>query len=130
MKNLFFLLLALTFFAGCSDDEDDDIQVCTNFQVGDSIDLPGSTETLFIDAVYQDNRCPCNAVCFVEGGIGIRLLTATNDTLLIGKGDSTVPNDSLSFDGRLLILQEVTTREVCNPADLTQGDYCADFRIE
>lgn len=129
MKNLFFLLLAISFLTGCSDD-DDNTQVCTNFQVGDSIDLPGSTETLFIDAVYQDNRCPCNAVCFVAGGIGFRLLTAANDTLLIGKGDNTVPNDSLTFDGRLLILGEVTTREVCNPADLSPSDYCADFRVE
>ncbi len=92
--------------------------------------LPGNSGELFIDAVYQDNRCPCNALCIVAGGVGFRLLTAANDTLLIGKGDGTVPPDSLRYDGHLLILREVTNATVCDPGDLAQNEYCADFSVE
>lgn len=130
MKNVFFLLLltALT-FTSCADD-DDNSGACTNFQVGDSIDVPGTSESLFIDAVYQDNRCSCGLACIIGGGVGYRLLTPANDTLLIGFGDNSVPADTVYYNGQLLRLVNITHREICEFSDLGQSDYCADFVFE
>lgn len=127
-RSLLLAFCAATLLFSCG--EDDDFAPCNDFKVGDSITVPGTTETLLVDAVYQDNRCPCNALCITAGGIGYRLITPSNDTLLIGRGDQTVPADSLQFNGRVLRLVNVSHRDICDPGALTQADYCADFRFQ
>ena len=78
----------------------------------------------------QENRCPCNAVCITAGGVGVRLLSSANDTLLIGEGDQTAPDDTLLYKGFTLRLRSIDHRLICNPAELEQDEYCLDFAWE
>lgn len=127
MKQLFLFACLLFALASCDDDDDANAFTCTADQVGDTILLPDDSESLTIDAIFQDNRCPCRADCFVAGGVGIRLLSSANDTLLIGVGDNTAPDSTLTYNGFNLRLLSVTHREVCDFSELAQNDYCAEF---
>jgi hypothetical protein len=127
MKQLFIFTCLLFSFTACQDDDDANTFNCTADKVGDTILLPDSSESLTIDAIFQDNRCPCLANCIVAGGVGIRLLSSANDTLLIGVGDNTSPDSTLTYNGFNLRLSSVTHREVCDYSVLAQSDYCAEF---
>lgn len=127
MKQLLLLAYLLLVFTSCQDDDDANGFSCTADQVGDTVLLPDDSEVLLIDAVVQDNRCPCNALCITAGGVGVRLLSSANDTLLIGLGDQTSPNSTLLYNGFNLSLRSVTHREVCNFQELVQDDYCLEF---
>jgi hypothetical protein len=130
MKSLYLFACLLFVLTACQDDDDPNAFVCVADQVGDTVLLPDDSEVLLIDAVVQDNRCPCNALCITAGGVGVRLLSSANDTLLIGLGDQTAPNSTLLYNGFTLSLRSVTHREICNSSDLEQGDYCFDFAWE
>ena len=127
MKQLFIFACLLFALTSCQDDDDANAFNCNADQVGDTILLPDNSESLTIDAIVQDNRCGCLANCFVAGGVGIRLLSSANDTLLIGVGDSTAPDSTLTYNGFNLRLLSVTHREVCDFSVLAQSDYCAEF---
>lgn len=130
MKQLFFFACLLFTFTACQDDDDSNVFTCNADQIGDTILLPDDSESLTIDAVFIDNRCPCNATCIVAGGVGIRLLSSANDTLLIGVGDNSSPDSTLTYRGFNLRLLSVSHREVCDFSELEQSDYCAEFRFE
>ncbi|MFT5998683.1 MAG: hypothetical protein ACI81P_001137 [Neolewinella sp.] len=127
----FLITCSLLFLLSCNDD-DDATFVCNDFGVGDTISVPVPQGNAFlrIDAVFQENRCACNAFCITAGGTGFRLLTPENDTLLIGIGDQTIPPDTVRYQGELLRLVSITHREVCSFSDLTEADYCAEFVFE
>ncbi|TXF90159.1 hypothetical protein FUA23_07950 [Neolewinella aurantiaca] len=127
MKQFFVFACFVFALTSCQDDDDMSAFTCISDQVGDTILLPDGSEGLTIDAIYQDNRCPCLTPCLVAGGVGIRLLSPTSDTLLIGVGDSTAPDSTLTYNGFNLRLRSVTHREVCDYLELTQSDYCAEF---
>lgn len=130
MNKLCLFACLLFVFSACQDDDDANTFNCTADQVGDTILLPDDSEVLRIDSIMQENRCPCNAVCITAGGVGVRLLSSANDTLLIGVGDQTAPDDTLGYKGFTLRLRSVDHRTICNPAELEQDEYCLDFAWE
>ena len=124
MKYPAFLFLLL--FVACDDDD----LLSGQLRLADSFAVDGSI--LRLDAIVEDSRCPCEAICIWEGRAVLRLLTPVADTLLLStgfRGDTAVIPDRVSFNGRTVVLETVDPYP-CNGVPETPEDYRITLAVE
>lgn len=96
--------------------------------VGDAATLPGTSITLFFQAVTEDSRCPTDVVCVWEGNAQVAVTLASAAGRLDSRLNTTSEPRRIEFGGVALTLASLAPYPAGQPID--PDAYRATFEVD